>query len=87
MGRMDIVNPYGWWEQPAAGQQPGDMDLPSGSLWPLWTRDYGRQRDGRLRREWGRVLNDVVTVLNPHGWGIWRGFEQKARRGGGKSHS
>ena len=22
-GRMDIVNMYGWWEQPPAGQRPG----------------------------------------------------------------
>ena len=23
-GRMDIVDPYGWWEQPPRRQQPGE---------------------------------------------------------------
>ena len=41
-GRMDIVNAYGWWEQPAPGSNQDDVDLPCGSLWPLWTRHYGR---------------------------------------------
>lgn len=73
--RMDIVNPNGWWEQP-----------PAGSRQDLWT--YHPQAFGRYGRNivGGSVMavydvngdgrNDVVTVLNPHGWGLaW--YEQK----------
>jgi Domain of Unknown Function (DUF1080)/FG-GAP-like repeat len=74
-GRMDIVNPYGWWEQP-----------PPGSKQETWT--YHPEVFGRYGRDImggsvmavydvnGDGLNDVVTVLNAHGWGLaW--FEQK----------
>jgi Domain of Unknown Function (DUF1080)/FG-GAP-like repeat len=74
-GRMDIVNPYGWWEQP-----------PPGSTQETWT--YHPEVFGRFGRGImggsviavydvnGDGLNDVVTVLNAHGWGLaW--FEQK----------
>jgi hypothetical protein len=74
-GRMDILGAYGWWEQPPHGS--GD------ALWKYHPEPFGR---------WGRTsaggsemgvydvngdgLNDVVTVLQAHGWGIaW--FEQK----------
>jgi hypothetical protein len=73
--RLDIVNPNGWWEQP-----------PAGSKQELWT--YHPQAFGRYGRNivGGSVMavydvngdgrNDVVTVLNPHGWGLaW--YEQK----------
>ena len=73
-GRPDVVNPYGWWEQPASGA----TDRP-------WT--YHPQAFGRYRRGFGGSvmavydvngdkLNDVVTSLAAHGWGLaW--FEQK----------
>jgi hypothetical protein len=73
-GRADIVNPYGWWEQP-----------PAGSNKEPW--DYHSQAFGRYKRGFGGSvmavydvngdkLNDVVTVLAAHGWGMaW--FEQK----------
>ena len=74
-GRMDILNAWGWWEQP-----------PASSNQQLWT--YHPEAFGR----WGRTspggaeigvydvngdgLNDVVTSLQAHGWGLaW--FEQK----------
>ncbi len=73
--RMDIVNPNGWWEQPRGAAAPG-----------TWT--YHPQAFGRYGRNivGGSVMavydvngdgrNDVVTVLNPHGWGMaW--YEQK----------
>ena len=73
--RLDVVNPNGWWEQPAAGTSQ-----------ELWT--YHPQAFGRYGRNivGGSVMavydvngdgrNDVVTVLNPHGWGLaW--YEQK----------
>jgi hypothetical protein len=73
-GRMDILNPYGWWEQPAAS-----MDK---HLWAFHPQVFGRYgwniMGGSVMAVYdvnGDKLNDVVTVLNPHGWGMaW--FEQ-----------
>jgi hypothetical protein len=79
-GRMDILGAYGWWEQPPHGS--GD------ALWKYHPEPFG---------QWGRTsaggaeigvydvngdgLNDVVTVLQAHGWGIaW--FEQKRSASG-----
>jgi len=74
-GRMDIVNVYGWWEQPPAGskQEPWkyhpqafsgpSRTAPGGSVMAV----YDVNGDG---------LNDVVTSLSGHGFGLaW--FEQK----------
>ncbi len=74
-GRMDIVNPYGWWEQPAAGSNQ--------ETWTYHPEVFGRYGRGIMGGSVmavydvnGDGLNDVVTVLNPHGWGMaW--FEQK----------
>lgn len=74
-GRMDIVNPYGWWEQP-----------PAGSKQETWTYHpevfarYGRGMMGgsvmAIYDVNGDGLPDIVTSLNAHGWGLaW--FEQK----------
>lgn len=75
-GRMDILNPYGWWEQPAAtaGAQQ------TWAYHPQAFSRYGRGiHGGSVMAVYdvnGDNLNDVVTVLNPHGWGLaW--FEQK----------
>jgi hypothetical protein len=73
-GRMDIVNAYGWWEQPA--------DAAKGT-WTYHPETFGRYGRGIMG---GAVMgvydvngdgkNDVVTALNAHGWGLaW--FEQK----------
>lgn len=76
-GRMDILNPNGWWEQPAT-----DADK---TLWKFHPQAFGRY----AHRSWnaggaamavydvnGDGLNDVVTSLNAHGFGLaW--FEQK----------
>lgn len=75
-GRTDIINAYGWWEQPAAkSEQP-------------WTYHaavlgrYGHRSTGAggavmaVYDVNGDHLNDVVTSLNAHGFGLaW--FEQK----------
>ncbi|HWC95936.1 MAG TPA: FG-GAP-like repeat-containing protein [Candidatus Sulfopaludibacter sp.] len=74
-GRMDVVSPYGWWEQP-----------PAGSTQATWTYHpeafarYGRNiLGGSVMAVYdvnGDGLNDVVTNLNAHGFGLaW--FEQK----------
>jgi hypothetical protein len=72
---IDIVGADGWWEHPAAGD--------TSSTWKYHPVAFGR---------WGRIgeggatigvydingdgLNDVITSLEAHGWGLaW--FEQK----------
>ncbi|HEV2273991.1 MAG TPA: FG-GAP-like repeat-containing protein [Acidobacteriaceae bacterium] len=74
-GRNDIVTPYGWWEQPPAGASP--------ETWTYHPEVFARFGRGIMGGSEmavydvnGDGLNDVVTVLNPHGWGMaW--FEQK----------
>jgi Domain of Unknown Function (DUF1080)/FG-GAP-like repeat len=74
-GRLDIVNPYGWWEQPPAGSQQ--------ETWTYHPEVFGRYGRGMMGGSVmavydvnGDGLNDVVTSLNAHGWGLaW--FEQK----------
>ena len=48
-GRVDFVNAFGWWEQPAA--KGTDVDLSSGGVRPLVAVEPGRRRDRRLRRQ------------------------------------
>jgi Domain of Unknown Function (DUF1080)/FG-GAP-like repeat len=74
-GRMDIVDPYGWWEQPAPG-----VSQESWTYHPAAFARYGRgMMGGSVMGVYdvnGDGLNDVVTSLNAHGWGLaW--FEQK----------
>jgi hypothetical protein len=75
-GRMDILNAYGWWEQPA--------DLSAGGLWTYHPQAFGRaigraSAGGSVMAVYdanGDGLNDVVTSLAAHGWGLaW--YEQK----------
>jgi hypothetical protein len=74
-GRMDILNPYGWWEQPAPGSKQ--------ETWTYHPEAFGRYGRGIMGGSVmavydvnGDGLNDVVTSLNAHGWGLaW--FEQK----------
>jgi len=74
-GRTDIVNPYGWWEQPAAGPDSGPW-----IYHPFAFAHFGRgMMGGSVMAVYdvnGDGLNDVVTSLNAHGWGLaW--YEQK----------
>lgn len=80
-GRLDIINPFGWWEQPT--------ELGSMKLWkhhPESFGHYGRSLGvgGSLMAVYdvnGNGLNDVVTTLNAHGFGLaW--FEQKRDQNG-----
>jgi hypothetical protein len=80
-GRLDILNPFGWWEQPA--------ELGSMKLWkhhPESFGHYGRSLGvgGSLMAVYdvnGNGLNDIVTTLNAHGFGLaW--FEQKRDQNG-----
>jgi hypothetical protein len=72
-GRLDILDPYGWWEHPAPGQETWIYH-------PQTFARYGRGiMGGSVMAVYdvnGDGLNDVVTSLDAHGWGLaW--FEQK----------
>ncbi|MPZ20377.1 MAG: DUF1080 domain-containing protein [Luteitalea sp.] len=75
-GRVDILNAYGWWEQPASGGAK--------ELWTYHPQAFARasgrtSAGGSVMAVYdvnGDGLNDVVTSLSAHGWGLaW--FEQK----------
>lgn len=79
-GRLDILNAYGWWEQPAAGADAGEW-----RYHPQAFARYGRGIFGgsvmAVFDVNGDGLNDVVTSLNAHGWGLaW--YEQKRSSAG-----
>jgi hypothetical protein len=74
-GRLDILNPYGWWEHPAAGS-----NQESWTYHPQVFAQYVRGiMGGSVMAVYdvnGDGLSDVVTSLDAHGWGLaW--FEQK----------
>jgi hypothetical protein len=76
-GKVDIINPYGWWEQPTAGanQTPWKYH-------PMKVAGWGRSGGGPGGAEIcvydvnGDGRNDIVTSLQAHAWGLgW--LEQK----------
>ena len=72
-GRVDLVDKDGWYEQPASR----DND-------PVWVKHAFHFTDGAAQMLVydvnGDGLNDVITCLNPHGYGlVW--YEQ-VREGG-----
>ncbi len=79
-GRVDILNVYGWWEQPAKATT---------EMWPYHPVAFGRQ-NGRGAPGGAEMCvydingdgrNDVVTSLQAHVFGLaW--FEQKRDAGG-----
>jgi Domain of Unknown Function (DUF1080)/FG-GAP-like repeat len=74
-GRPDIVNSYGWWEAPpqGSGDQPWKYHPQAFGRWGPIT--YGGSEIGIYDVN-GDGLNDVVTSLDAHGFGLaW--FEQK----------
>jgi hypothetical protein len=81
-GRSDILQSDGWWEQPAGGAA-------SGAAWAYHPEEFARWSRSQVAgggniAVWdvnGDKLNDVVTSLNAHGWGLaW--YEQKRDAGG-----
>ena len=73
-GRADILTAYGWWEHPATDT--------AGTSWKYHPEVFGRYGTGvggsgmAVYDVNGDGLNDIVTVLAAHGWGLaW--FEQK----------
>jgi hypothetical protein len=79
-GRLDILNAYGWWEQPASA--------PDSTEWRYHPQAFGRYGRGIFGGSVmavydvnGDGLNDVVTSLDAHGWGLaW--YEQKRATSG-----
>jgi hypothetical protein len=68
-GRMDILEANGWWEQPKSLE--GDPE------WVLHKEKFGKGGSQMFAYDVnGDGLNDVITAIEAHGWGIsW--FEQK----------
>ncbi len=76
-GRKDVLVPSGWYEQPPKGTPPGP--------WKFHAQDFGHgSAEICVYDVNGDGLNDVVTALSAHLYGIaW--FEQKRAVGGGIS--
>lgn len=73
-GRIDILEKDGWWEQPASLAND-----------PVWIKHPFHFADGAAQMLVydvnGDGLNDVITCLNPHGYGLaW--YEQVRENGG-----
>jgi 3-keto-disaccharide hydrolase/FG-GAP-like repeat len=76
-GRVDIVSPAGWWEQPPKGTPEGPWPYHSLKFgrWPRAGGGVGGAEMGVYDVN-GDGLNDIVTSLEAHGWGLaW--YEQK----------
>jgi hypothetical protein len=79
-GRVDILGSAGWWEQPASGgdQKPWRYHP---EAFGRWTRASAGGAEIGVFDVNGDGLNDVVTSLQAHGWGLsW--FEQKRSASG-----
>ncbi|MGH9373802.1 MAG: FG-GAP repeat domain-containing protein, partial [Vicinamibacterales bacterium] len=73
-GRLDFLNAYGWWEQPPKGAAGTWTYHPE--AFGRWTRSSPGGAEMAVYDVNGDGLNDVVTTLQAHGWGLsW--FEQK----------
>ena len=79
-GKMDIIVPHGWYEQPAGGATQGPWKFHQGA--------FGR--NGNAGGEFdvydvnGDGVNDIVTALAAHGFGLaW--YEQKKGASGAES--
>jgi hypothetical protein len=79
-GRMDILGASGWWEQPASGGGTRPWRYHP-EAFGVWTRASAGGGEIGVFDVNGDGLNDVVTSLQAHGWGLaW--FEQKRSAGG-----
>jgi 3-keto-disaccharide hydrolase/FG-GAP-like repeat len=80
-GRMDVLNAYGWWEQPPKGEQGQTGTwIYHPEAFGRWNRSSPGGAEMAVYDVNGDGLNDVVTALQAHGWGLsW--FEQKKTDG------
>jgi len=82
-GRMDFLNAYGWWEQPAKGATQASWTYHPVAF-GKWNRSSPGGAEMAVYDVNGDGLNDVVTSLQAHGWGLsW--FEQKKSADGSRS--
>ncbi len=82
-GRVDFLNAFGWWEQPAKLQQGAPWTYHPAAF-GKWTRSSPGGAEIAVYDVNGDGLNDVVTSLQAHGWGLsW--FEQKKAADGSRS--
>ena len=72
-GRPDVLNEYGWWEQPASGPDQGP--------WTHHEADFGRGGAISVADFNGDGMNDVVASGYAHGWGLYW-YEQTQGDGG-----
>ena len=90
-GRMDFLNAFGWWQQPAVRRQATVDSRQSQGAWKYhpaafgkWTRSSPGGAEMAVYDVNGDGLNDVVTSLQAHGLGLsW--FEQKKAADGTRS--
>jgi hypothetical protein len=76
-GRVDVLNAYGWWEQPPRDKTGAHATWAyHPAAFGRWTRSSPGGAEIAVYDVNGDGLNDVVTSLQAHGWGLsW--FEQK----------
>lgn len=84
-GRADYLTPWGWWEQPAK--------VEAGKLWTFHPQAFGRAGNSQGAAGGAEIgvydvngdgLNDVVTAMEAHRFGLaW--FEQRRDRKGNRS--
>jgi len=89
-GRVDFLNAFGWWEQPAKSpvdSRQSQVDSPwtyHPAAFGKWTRSSPGGAEIAVYDVNGDGLNDVVTSLQAHGLGLsW--FEQKKAADGTRS--
>ena len=79
-GRVDLLNGYGWWEQPARRHRRAPWTYHPAAF-GRWSRSSPGGAEMAVYDVNGDGLNDVVTSLQAHGWGLsW--FEQKKAASG-----
>ncbi|MBW3628638.1 MAG: VCBS repeat-containing protein, partial [Gemmatimonadetes bacterium] len=80
-GKLEVLQPAGWWEQPAGGVAAG--------RWTYHPQEFARWSRSQVAGGGNMAVfdvdgdgrNDVVTSLNAHGWGLaW--FKQTRDAGG-----
>ena len=80
-GRVDFLNAFGWWEQSTVHSQTWKYHP---AAFGKWTRSSPGGAEMAVYDVNGDGLNDVVTSLQAHGWGLsW--FEQKRAADGTRS--
>jgi hypothetical protein len=82
-GRLDVLDAFGWWEQPAKGADKGPW-IYHPEAFGMQDRNSAGGANMAVYDVNGDGLNDVVTSLQAHGMGLaW--FEQKKDSSGKRS--